>query len=227
MAWFLKGQKVVGLKSLRNLLAAAVLLQGFAAFGRDPLSEARRSFDEGRLEETIEILNRRLETRPKDEEALKLRGLAQSGLGHFDAAGKDFEDLLNERPADAETHLDLGMLLALKIKDARHAMIHLDQYLSFENDREKSAKAAKVMVSLDRGHSKLENRALKDLLDMAAKFELEGKTRVAVQACRQALEIRPTCASCHESLGRLLQKQNLRKEAERHMAKARLFRRDR
>jgi tetratricopeptide (TPR) repeat protein len=180
--------------------------------------------DEGRLQEAVRILDEHLERRSGDVEALKLRGLSKSGLGDFDAAIGDLEAFLNKRPDDAETHLDLGMILALKKKDVRHAMIHLDRYLSLEANPDRSAKTATVMVSLDGARTKRERRATEELLEMAEEFASEGKARVAIRAYEQVLSLHPTCAPCHESLGKLLIRENHREEGERHLAKARLFR---
>ncbi len=54
-------------------------------------------------------------------------------------------------------------------------------------------------------------------------YEEEGKTDEAIRAYREALETRPTCAPCHQSLGRLLIVKKRGEEGRGHLAKAELF----
>lgn len=198
--------------------------------GGQDLADAERLMDEGQLAEAVEILSRRVDKDPDSIVALRLRALAQSGLGRFDAAIEDYERIVEEDPDDAEAHFDLGMILALKKKDAKHALVHLDRYLAllshhdeFENE-EKAQKVARLMVSVDAKPSDIREKAVKDLLEMARRFASEGKTKIAVQAYERALRIHPTCAECHELLGQLFIQERNHTEGNSHRARAKLFR---
>lgn len=179
------------------------------------------------MEEAIAVLRERLASRPKEWDALRLKALAETGLGRYDAALQDYETILEKKPSDAEAHRDLGMLLAFKIKDRRHALIHLDRYLSLELDHGDAKileRTVAVMRSLSAGQSKAERRVFEEILGMAKRFSEEGKSDFAIRTYERVLEMQPTCVTCHESLGWLLKRANRHREAKRHMAKARLFR---
>lgn len=54
-------------------------------------------------------------------------------------------------------------------------------------------------------------------------FEEEGKKDEAIRIYEEAIEIRPTCAPCHQALGNLLILKKRQDEGQRHLAKAKLF----
>lgn len=202
----------VGILSLSKIVYGSESLQGFQAL-----------IDDGKYVEAVDALSDYLKDHADDARALKLRALSQSGLGRFDDAVEDYEKILEERPNDAETQLDLGMILALKKKDAKHALVHLDRYLSLREGGEAEARAAAIMVSVDGRRSRTEEKVAEDLLDMAKEFESEGHVKGAIRAYERVLAIHPTCAVCHESLGKLLIQNRDQSEGERHLAKAKLF----
>jgi tetratricopeptide (TPR) repeat protein len=205
-------------KTLIPLLVAAVL-ESAEAFGGDALRQASSEIDAGRFEAAVRLLDERLERQPSDVAALKARALASGALGRYEAAARDYEAALEEDPGDADVHRDLGMLLAFKAREIRHAAEHLDRYLALVSESDIPAEVIRVLKSLDQKCSKREHHAAEELLRMARAFEEEGKARLAVEVYGRALKIRPACAPCHESLGRLL-------KDERHLARARLLRGD-
>ncbi|HSA58379.1 MAG TPA: tetratricopeptide repeat protein [bacterium] len=207
---------VVNANRFIGLLVLAIV-NGTDVFGADTIEQARREIDGGRFETAIRILDERLENRPEDAAALKVRALAACGLGRYDAAVRDYEAALNKNPDDAEAHRDLGMLLVFKVKDARHATEHLENYLVLTHEADIPMEVIRILKSLDRGCSKREHQIVEELVRMAQAFEAAGKPKIAIRAYERALRIRPTCSSCNESLGRLL-------KDERYLAKARLFR---
>jgi tetratricopeptide (TPR) repeat protein len=199
----------------RGLLTVFVLtvLDGASAFGADSLLRARREMDLGRFDSALHVLNERLERHPRDVEALKERALAASGLGRYAAAVRDYEAALAEDPKAADVHRDLGLLLAFKMNDARHAMEHLDRYLDQSKDKDGPLEVVRALKSLDERCSKRERQVSEGLIRMARSFESTGKTKVAIRTYERALEIRPACAPCHESLGRLLKDSKHREKA--------------
>lgn len=58
---------------------------------------------------------------------------------------------------------------------------------------------------------------------IAKTYEYEGENGEAIRFYEAALEIRPTCAPCHKSLGKLLLKTKRREEAQSHLLRAKLF----
>jgi Flp pilus assembly protein TadD len=210
-----------------GVFVMVLLKAGWALGSPDSVSEGIKRLDEGRFGEAIQCANAILQRRPDHVEALKVRALAESGLGRFDEAITDYENVLNKNPSDAPIHRDLGMLLAFKKKEARHALLHLDSYLSLTSrslDSTEAGRTARLMQILDKPRTAMEVRAMKQLLDMARSFERAGNTHVAVETYERILQIRPTCGACHEALGRLLEnKRRSSEEAEVHRGKAQLF----
>ncbi|HEX5038382.1 MAG TPA: tetratricopeptide repeat protein [bacterium] len=210
-----------------GVLIMVLLKAGWTLASPDYVSEGTKRLDEGRFGEAIQCANAILERRPGHLEALKIRALAESGLGRFDEAVADYESLLDKNPSDAPIHRDLGMLLVFKKKETRHALLHLDRYLSLTNrsfDSPEVERTARLMQTLDRPHTAMEVRAMKDLLDMARSFERAGNAHVAVETYERILKISPTCSACHEALGRLLDnKGRSSEEAKVHREKAQLF----
>ena len=54
-------------------------------------------------------------------------------------------------------------------------------------------------------------------------YDEEGRTDEAIRAYQQALELRPTCAPCHEALGKLLIRKKKTEEGNIHILKSQLF----
>ena len=54
-------------------------------------------------------------------------------------------------------------------------------------------------------------------------MEEDGKSDEAMKSYHEAIEKRPTCASCHYSLGRLLILKKKAEEGRVHLVKAKLF----
>jgi tetratricopeptide (TPR) repeat protein len=219
-------------KRLLFVVAVLLLEGGLLQAGGDPVLKARRDLDAGHFREAMRTLNEVLDRHPDETEALRLRALTESGLGDFDGAVRDYESILAREADDAESQRDLGLILAFKKRDPRRALMHLDRYLSLSQNRNDAIKrmaspevvrTAKIMRSLDTSHTTLESRAMADLLEMARTFESEGNHRLAIRSYERVLQISPTCAPCHEALGRLLLNRHHREEGEGHLAKARLF----
>lgn len=207
------------------IIALAFWPYASAVAGSDLLAVGKKALEEGRFQECVQASIRILASKPKDTEALRLRALAKSGLGRFDEAIQDYETILENDSDDASTQRDLGLLLAFKKNDPRHALLHLDRYLSLTDDASSSEaeRTVKLMRSLDSSHSRLEDRALKELLQMAKSFEAAGNERVAKETYERVLQISPTCSACHEALGRILMGQHRKDDGEKHLEKARLF----
>ncbi len=209
----------VGIFSSCATIQSPVLRQAF----EDDLQEVRHLISSGQLKQAVEELTMLLNVSPKSEEVLSLRANVFQQLNEYDRAIIDDEKVLLINPRSAKAHYNLGMIYAYKLHDSQQALRHFDQFLSLAPSHEKSFQVVKVMCSLDIIFPEEESRAPESYYLMGQKSEQEGHTEDAIKAYRLALERRPTCASCHASLGRLLLSLNNHEEGEDHLRKARLF----
>ncbi len=137
------------MKFLFLLISLSLIPQVVFAEGEDELGRARESLALGYAEEAVSLLTDFLKSRPHEIQARSLRALALGSLGEEDRAIADYESVLEQRDDDKDAHYNLGMLLAFRKKESRHALEHLDRYLSLEDDPKKALKVAQVMKSLD------------------------------------------------------------------------------
>ena len=155
-----------------------------------------------------------------DAESLLQKALTHSSEGDYVAAERDYEKILAKKPADSvcvEAHYQLGMLLAYKTSEVRHALYHLDRFLMSETKSAQAASAARVMQKQEDKlwQSPGEEIAIADLVDvkdrrillratqihphsaapwylMARLNEEEGRTGEALQAYRKSVGLSPT-----------------------------------
>lgn len=123
---------------------------------------------------------------------------------------------------------------------AAKTMLSLDKEDSYANQPEFKKTIEKILT--DRGIARAETegdeqkkkKTLQEIIHsapnsaqahfaMAKTLEEEGKTEDAIKSYKNALEINPTFALCHQELGRLLIRTGKENEANIHLTKASLF----
>lgn len=222
------------------------------AFG-DEVEEGKRLIRTGHYSQAIDDLSMLLEMDPKNKEARISRAVAYQQLEEFPLAIRDYEEVLKENPGSSRAHYNLGMIYAFKLNEPRRALEHFNLFLSADPKHSKAFNAAKIMCSIDWtdsenrrlqeivGHAMETadpDRRRKELSEAAKEdphsplpyyligksHEYQGEEREAIRSYEKALEIRPTCAPCHEALGKLLvRRKKNSSEGRIHLLKADLL----
>lgn len=176
---------------------------------------------------------------------------------------EEYEDIVSQSQDSesgevAEAHFFLGMILGFEKNEPRHALEHLDRFLSLRassrDDRVEQAVQAMCLIEPFGRNARMEEVILPRLLSDAMKiensskrlekisliasfhpysplplyvmgqlYEGEGKKGLAIEAFEKSIELRPTCAPCHEALGRILIEKKQEEEGKMHLSKADLF----
>ncbi len=219
----------------------------------EEVEATRQLMASGHLKQAVEELTLLIDMDPKNVEARTLRGVAYQQLEEFGLAIKDFEAVIQTDPSSSKAYYNLGMIFAYKLYDLPKALEYFDRFLSLAPDHNRAFSVAKIMRSLDASRGASSNvlpdllkeaegvadlgerrRRLSEIskLDPASPlpdysmgqcYEAEGKESEAIKSYQEALHKGPTCAPCHESLGRLLIRKKRESEGRIHLTKARLF----
>jgi tetratricopeptide (TPR) repeat protein len=138
---------------------------------------------QGRLEETIELLNNALELNPNYPEAHNNLGNTLKELGDLDAAITAYNKALKLNPNLSQAHTNLGLVL--------QEQGNLDAAVAAYN------KALKLNPDLPQAHNNL-----------GIALQKQGELDASIAAYNKALELDPNYPEAHNNLGIVLREQN-------------------
>ncbi len=190
---------------------------------------------------------------PDNGQLFFLRGLCNQKLERFGLALADYHTSLRLNPNNEKAHHNLGMLYGFKLGDKRKALNHFDRFLSLTEDHRGAQTIAQLMLTLDesqtdanpnllelihRANQYVDPKQRREKLETGSElaptspiipfligqaYDQEDNETEAIRYYKQALARRPTCMTCHQSLGLLLLRSKKTAEGNDHLRKAKLF----
>ncbi len=209
--------------------------------GLDPLSAARKFYDDGRYEDALSCAAQASALTPEDPQAHSERAAALSALGRFEEAQLAYARALAADPEHLDALLGAAHLYGVSLPSTRErdelASLYAEKGLALAEEQTDDKLTAQfgllsAMAFNDLGQAK-------DALDRAdAVLKLEGKNAEAryeravalFELCRfadakgafsQLLTDPQRSAHAHHHLGLLLEREEKWQQAERHFALAR------
>jgi len=180
-----------------GLLPDEVVEKAFKAY-----SEAVKRYERGELREAVEALSRALQLSPNAVPALKLHARIMMHLERYDEAISLLSKLLELRPNDAESYLELGSALertgqlrrALDaFRKAAEIAASLSPQPSWLDELNARCERIERELSKERELRSLQERLkeVEELLHLADVYEGSGFPRRAKDYLQRALELNP------------------------------------
>lgn len=148
-------------------------------------------------------------------------------------AVQEFRQGLQNLDQKLDEALDRAGENSVEARQIAREMVALDGNV-FHSPLEEEGLARMLDEALSLSASSARRKALTRIADLNAvspvpyfligqSFQKEGKLHDAAVYFERALDVRPTCAPCHEELGQILIQQGRTEEGKKHRMKAKLF----
>lgn len=221
---------IMAIKTIITVLILAALSScattGSISRGRifdEEMSEIKESISDGNIDQAVRDLSMLLDISPKNEEARMLRATAYQKREFFDRAIHDYIILLEQNPANAKAHYNLGMIYAFQKNDRAASLKHLDEFLSLEPRHQKALSVAAVMKRIDGQNQDPTSSLETQQANMKKLFSQVSDPQRQKDVLFTSIKLRPDLGLAYLELGKILEQEGSPDEAAQKYEKAALL----
>lgn len=148
-----KNYKAVSLLNKQKKYSQAITLLNSIKLKYPQLSgpdyqKARIYFNQEKLEEALKTINLSLKNNSRNYYSLNLKGIILKALGKFDQSKDVYLQAISIYPAYPNTHLNLGILADVYLRELPLALLQYRQYMKLTSNKDK--KVANWILELER-----------------------------------------------------------------------------